>query len=84
MNEPKLIYVGLANKGKMVKVFVFVGKEAISKGIRAGEIVKEASKIVGGSGGGDSRFGQGGGENVKKIKDVKETVLQIINNVISK
>ena len=79
-----MIYVGLVNKGKMVKIFVFVGEKAVSKGVKAGEIVKEAAKIVGGSGGGDSRFGQGGGKNVKKIKDVKETVLHTINNAISK
>jgi alanyl-tRNA synthetase len=47
---------------------VFAG-EKVRKHARAGAIAKQVSAKLGGSGGGDERFGQGGGRLKEKIKD---------------
>ena len=56
------------------------GEAALKKGANAGEIVREASRIVGGGGGGKPNFAQGGGTNVDKlseaVKGAKTTLLR--------
>jgi alanyl-tRNA synthetase len=56
-----------------VKVLVFSGSEAIRSGVNAGLLAKALSKQLGGSGGGDAKFGQGGGaaDKVKEISSAK-------------
>ena len=50
----------------------------VAKGIFAGDIVKEASKIANGNGGGRKDFAQAGGKDASKIDDV----LNFVNNKI--
>jgi alanyl-tRNA synthetase len=52
---------------KNARIMVMAGKTAVGKGVNAGEIVKEASEIVGGGGGGKPNFAQGGGTQTKKL-----------------
>ncbi len=73
-----LIYIGLIAKEQNVKVLVFVGKSANSKGVNAGILAATISKYLGGSGGGDNRFGQGGGSNVSTEKRKRSTILELI------
>ena len=63
-----LVYLALVSKGEGMRVIVFVG-EAARKKVKAGAIAKEVSAKLGGSGGGDDRFGQGGGRAKDRIKE---------------
>ncbi|MEO9295696.1 MAG: alanine--tRNA ligase [Nitrososphaera sp.] len=66
--DPSLVYVALVSKGQGMRVIVFAGEKARSK-VRAGAIAKQVSAKLGGSGGGDGRFGQGGGKLRERIKE---------------
>ena len=66
--EPSLVYVALLSKGQAIRVIVFAGEEARKK-IKAGTVAKEVSATLGGSGGGNERFGQGGGKSRDKIRE---------------
>ena len=68
--DPFLIYISLIPKGEGIRVIVFVGEAARKYGINAGKIAKIFSVNLGGSGGGDSKFGQGGGKFKNKIQEV--------------
>ena len=68
--DPFLIYISLIPKGEGIRVIVFVGESARKYGIKAGKIAKIFSVNLGGSGGGDSKFGQGGGKFKNKIEEV--------------
>ncbi|HEX2014807.1 MAG TPA: alanine--tRNA ligase, partial [Nitrososphaera sp.] len=57
--DPALVYVALVSKGQGIRVIVFAGAQA-RKRVKAGTIAKQVSISLGGSGGGDDRFGQGG------------------------
>ncbi|MDH3203792.1 MAG: DHHA1 domain-containing protein, partial [Nitrosopumilus sp.] len=46
----------------------YAGEEA-SKSKNAGNIVKSVAEILGGAGGGDAKFAQGGGKDTSKIDD---------------
>lgn len=66
--EPSLVYVAMVSKGQGIRVIVFAGKQ-VCKGAKAGAIAKRISAFLGGSGGGDERFGQGGGRSKDRIKE---------------
>jgi len=64
-NEPNSVYVGIFDSGPTIRVIVYAGEEA-SKTKNAGLIAKSASEILGGAGGGDAKFAQGGGKDTSK------------------
>jgi alanyl-tRNA synthetase len=66
--DPSLVYVALLSKGQAIRVIVFAG-EAARKKVKAGAVAKQVSAILGGSGGGNERFGQGGGKSKDRIKE---------------
>jgi len=57
------------NDGKSARIMVMAGKKAVEKGVNANEIVREASAIIGGGGGGKPNFAQGGGTKTEKLQD---------------
>ena len=50
------------------------GKDAVSKGVKAGEIIKSVTAICGGKGGGKPDSAMGGGTDVLKLDDALATV----------
>jgi alanyl-tRNA synthetase len=50
------------------------GKDAVAKGLKAGELVKQVCTICGGSGGGKPDSAMGGGKDVMKLDDALATV----------
>ncbi|MFQ5940694.1 MAG: alanine--tRNA ligase [Nitrososphaerales archaeon] len=77
--EPSLIYCVLISRAQGIRVIVFVGEEARNNGIRANEIAKKVAGTLGGSGGGDDRFGQGGGKSLDRIKDALLAVEEFVH-----
>lgn len=77
--DPNLIYLALVKKDDRIRVITFVGKNATSK-INAGSLTKEIAKIVGGAGGGNARFGQGGGKFIDTYKDALAAAEEIISD----
>jgi len=63
VRDPKAAYCGIFEAGPTIRIMVFSGEQS---GINAGSIVKEISGILGGSGGGDAKFAQGGGKDTSK------------------
>jgi alanyl-tRNA synthetase len=78
---PNLIYVGLVVLGERARVLVFAGSDAVKSGVNAGYLAKALSTVIGGSGGGDARFGQGGGA-ADKVKELPARLEEIIRNLI--
>ena len=66
--DPKLVYCGLFEDGEKIRVIVYAGDD-IPKENGAGEIVNSISQILGGAGGGSTKFAQGGGINKSKKED---------------
>lgn len=66
--DKSLIYCALIVKDQTIKIIAFSGSDAIQTK-KAGDLVRDVSKILGGSGGGRDSFGQGGGKDLTKIKD---------------
>ena len=81
--DPFLIYIALTSKGQGIRVVVFVGEKARGKNIKADLIAKQLSSKLGGSGGGDGRFGQGGGKFKSKIQEALISAEESIMKTIS-
>jgi alanyl-tRNA synthetase len=75
--DSSMIYCAFLIKGGGIKIIVFAGQDA-SKLFKAGDVVREVSSKLGGSGGGDARFGQGGGKNASEIDSALEHVKTLI------
>ena len=57
--------------------------EAMTKRIRAGDLIRQASEIVGGKGGGNPRFAQGGGDQPEKLSDALDAIRDTLKESLS-
>ncbi len=60
----------------------YCGKEAISSGAHAGNIVREVAKVTGGAGGGKPDSAMAGGKDITKIGDALSAAEGILKNFI--
>jgi len=67
-NDSSLVYFGIFEDNNMSRIIAFAG-ENVPEGRNAKSLVTEISKILGGAGGGDTKFAQGGGKNRDKMRD---------------
>ena len=65
--------------GEKITFLCVCGKEAVAKGIKAGDIVKQVSAIAGGSGGGKPDSAMGGGKDPLML----DNALAMVDNVVS-
>ena len=76
--ENSIIALSSIVDGKVILICA-VASELIKSGIKAGELIKVGSAILGGGGGGKDDFAQGGGVNVAKIseafQDIEKTII---------
>ena len=66
--NPNSVYVGIFKSGPTIRVIAYSGDEA-SKSKNAGNIAKSVAEILGGAGGGDTKFAQGGGKDTSKMDE---------------
>ena len=61
-----------------VNIVAKASKEAVAKGVHAGNLIKEAAKAVGGGGGGRPEMAQAGGKEPEKIPQAMEAAHKAI------
>ena len=66
--------------GEKVNFVAMAGKEAVAKGVHAGNIVREVSAAAGGGGGGRPEMAQAGGKNPEKI----DAALALVASMLEK
>ena len=77
--EPAVVAVLSSINGEKVTFLAVCGKEAVAKGIKAGDLVKLVSGICGGKGGGKPDSAMGGGTDILKVDDA----LAAVDNFVS-
>ena len=71
---PNVVAVLATVNGEKITFLAVCGKEAVAKGIKAGEIIKNVTAIGGGKGGGKPDSAMGGGTNVLKLDDALASI----------
>ena len=72
--DPSVVAVLASINGEKVSFLAVCGKEAVARGIKAGELVKSVSAVCGGKGGGKPDSAMGGGTDLLKVDDALATV----------
>ncbi len=76
--EPNTVSVFYGADKKNARIVVMAGKDAVKRGINAGEIAKETASVLGGSGSGRPDFAQGGGTLVKKVTEALQKAAEVV------
>ena len=77
--DPKVVAVLATVQGGKITFLAVCGKEAVQKGVKAGDIIKQVSAIAGGSGGGKPDSAMGGGKDPLML----DNALAMVDNVVS-
>ncbi|MGD2141912.1 MAG: alanine--tRNA ligase [Candidatus Bathyarchaeota archaeon] len=65
------------------RIVVKAGQKAIIKGVHAGRLTSRISEIIGGQGGGQPYFGQGGGGDTEKFQASLNTIKKTLRSQLS-
>lgn len=76
-----VVALGAVNADK-VNFVVMATKDAVAKGIHAGNVIKTVAKVAGGGGGGRPDMAQAGGKQPEKIAEALQTAVEIIRNQV--
>jgi alanyl-tRNA synthetase len=81
-SDPNMIAV-IFEVSERVQVVAAAGDEAVKAGVNAGQIVSEASKVLGGGGGGRPFFATGGGSSKDKVDEALKVAEQIVTKQLN-
>lgn len=68
--------------GEKASIVAVCGKDAISKGVKAGDVVREVAKLAGGGGGGRPDSAMAGAKDLSKLDAALESAKDIIKGFI--
>ncbi|MSS70340.1 MAG: alanine--tRNA ligase [Candidatus Latescibacteria bacterium] len=74
--------LGAALEDRAVFLTVVTDDLIKEKGIKAGEVVKEVAKIVGGKGGGKPHLAQAGGNDVSQLDEALDSAVEIVKRQV--
>ena len=80
--DPSVVAV-IALAAEKLSLLAVCGKDAVAKGVKAGDIIKEIAPIVGGKGGGKPDSAMGGGSDKSKVGDALKAVVPFVEKVLS-
>ncbi|HLM28125.1 MAG TPA: alanine--tRNA ligase [Thermoleophilaceae bacterium] len=77
-----VVVLGTAGEER-VSLVAQVGPGVVEKGVRAGEVIREAAEVVGGGGGGRDTMAQAGGREPERLADALATARATIERALS-
>ena len=72
--DPSVVAVMAAVNGEKITFQCVCGKDAVARGVKAGDIIRGVTAIAGGKGGGKPDSAMGGGNDLSKLKDALAAV----------
>lgn len=81
--QPSLLLILIGKQEGKFSLLIRVSDDLIGKGIRANELIKEISPLLGGKGGGKADSAQGGGTEMEKIPEAFKVARRWLEEKIS-
>ena len=69
--------------GEKATIVAICGKNAIAKGVKAGDVVREVAKLAGGGGGGRPDSAMAGAKDLSKLDDAVAATADIVRNILN-
>ena len=76
--DPEAVAVLAGIQGEKISILAVCGKQAVSRGIKAGLLVKQVCSICGGSGGGKPDSAMGGAKDASKLNEALASVAEFV------
>jgi alanyl-tRNA synthetase len=83
-SEPRAVILLAGVEGGAVTLVGMATDAAVKSGAHAGNLVKEAAALIGGSGGGKPATGQGGGKDPSKLEEALAAARRIVEGQMGK
>lgn len=80
-NDNAVAIIAGAN-GAKATIVAICGKNAIAKGVKAGDIVREVAKLAGGGGGGRPDSAMAGAKDIEKLDDAINATVEIVKGIV--
>ena len=80
--EPCVVAVLGSVKDDKVTIMAACGKAAVAKGVKAGNLAREVSRLCGGSGGGKPDIAMGGGKDATKLPQALDAVYGLVEGTV--
>ncbi|MCR5208506.1 MAG: alanine--tRNA ligase [Eubacterium sp.] len=68
--------------GEKATIVTVCGKNAVARGVKAGDVVREVAKLAGGGGGGRPDSAMAGAKDISKLDDAIAAAAEIVKNIL--
>ena len=72
------VFVGATQDSGKPMLTLMISEDLVKTGLNAGQIVREAAKLIQGGGGGQPFFAQAGGKNVEGLSAAEDKMMQFL------
>ena len=78
--NPQIVAVLASVEGEKITIVATCGKTAVENGVKAGDLIREVTKLCDGSGGGKPDFAMGGAKDKSKLNEALATVKCLVES----
>jgi alanyl-tRNA synthetase len=75
-----MMFVGATAANGKPNLTVMLTDDLVAKGMHAGNIVREAAKLIQGGGGGQPHFATAGGKNAERLNEAVESIIKLLKS----
>ncbi len=81
-NNDNAVAVIAGVNGEKASIVAVCGKNAVAKGVKAGDVVREVAKLAGGGGGGRPDSAMAGAKDLSKLDEAIAATVSIVENIL--
>ena len=74
--QPRVAFIAATHSNGKPMLTIALSDDLVKEGKNAGQIIREAAKLIQGGGGGQPGFAQAGGKNVNGLEDALQKIIE--------
>ena len=72
------VFIGATHDSNKPLLTIMISEDLVKGGLNAGQIVREAAKLIQGGGGGQPFFAQAGGKNIEGLSAAEDKIMELL------